>query len=346
MPDGEPPTSDQKARIRGWLAWTIAGIWLLTGLAVFIAARLHPATAVNISLNVSKFSFATDAKGILSPSDEKQVMVSGTGSLQLRISGVHEAILSGASLNTSSLEVQGEPHASCSFYQVRSSGFELEGPAVVTLEAPRAGKSAFSLQTHGALSGNLSSRPAMPGLIPGFTCSRVRVNGGEPGDLEGSFSSQGGGSVFLAADSDLRLDLVLTAQPEIGDTGIPVHDALRFWDTEPGSSEEKSVLLKGDNEVIFERVDKKVALDDADLLEVIPRRDFYLRRFSVINGIQLNLHGITSDVRIGAGPGDMESRMPSLFDQLDNQKRIYAAIPALVALIVGVLERMGLLQKK
>jgi hypothetical protein len=332
--------------MRGWLVWLIGGIWLLTALAVFIATRIHPATPVNIALSVSKFSFSTDAQGILNPSDERQLSFSGTGSLQLRISGVHKVTFNGAPLLASSLEIQGEPYASCAFYHVRSSGIELAGPSEITLEAPRAGKSAFSLQAHGSLSGSLSSRPAEYGMNPGFTCARVRVNGGEHGNVEGSFSLQGGDSVSLAADSNVRLDFVLTALSEIGDTGIPIQKALRFWEIEPGSSEEKTVLLKGKNEVVFESLDKKVTLDDADLLEVVPRNDFYLRRFTVKDGIQLNLHGVASDVRMGPGPGAMENRMPSLFDHLDSQKRIYGVIPALVALIVGIMERMGVFQKK
>lgn len=313
---------------------------------MFIATRIHPAAVVNITLNVSKFSFRTDAQGILSPSNEKQLLVSGTGSLQLQLSGVRGVSFNGSPLQVSSLGIQGEPSAACSFYQVRSSGVELAGPSLVTLEAPRAGRSAFTLKTHGGLSGNLTSRPSEQGLSPGFDCTRVHVNEGPLGDVEGSFSPLGGDSAFLAADSDVRFDFVFSGDPEIGDTQIPVFEEIRFSEIEPGSSEEKTVLLQGKNEVAFEQLDKKVTLDDADLLVVVPKSDFYLRRFSVKDGIHLSLHGVARDVLVGAGVNALENRMPSLFDHLDNEKRFYGVIPALVALIVGILDKMGILEKK
>jgi hypothetical protein len=202
------------------------------------------------------------------------------------------------------------------------------------------------LKAHGSLSGTLTTRPGEDGLQPGFSCARVRVNGAQAGDVEGSFSAQGGDSVFFATSSDTRLDFVLAPNSEIGDTQIPILGELRFSTIDPRTSVEKAVLLPGKNEILFEKLGNKVTLDAADLLVVIPMSKFYLRQFAIKEGIQLSFHGAVQDVRVGAGTSDLRTRMPSAFDQLDNAKRIYGVIPALVALILGVVEKMGGLGKK
>jgi hypothetical protein len=74
---------------------------------------------------------------------------------------------------------------------------------------------------------------------------------------------------------------------------------------------------------------------------VIPRNNFYLRQFTVKDGVQVSLHGIVRDVRTGAGASGLETLVPSAFDHLDNVKRIYGVVPALVAFILGILEKMG-----
>jgi hypothetical protein len=109
---------------------------------------------------------------------------------------------------------------------------------------------------------------------------------------------------------------------------------------DPRTSEEKSVLLNPPPHISFEKLDKKVTLDDADLLVVLPKRDFYLRQFTVKDGIHLSFHGVVADVRAGAGANDLETLMPSFFDHIDNLKRIYGVIPVLVTLILGVMEKM------
>jgi hypothetical protein len=334
---------------RPWLAWLIGGIWLVTALAVLTATRIHPATTTNISLNTRKIAFRTNAGHVLNPSDEEQLLVLGLDSLRIELTTAQMIIVGGKPepTPTAMMELEGGPSASCSFYQIRSGSFELSGPAILTLDKlnPTDAKS-FSLQTHGVLTGNLSSRLAEGSMKPGFECSGVRLNGAPPSDIEGSFSPQGGDSIFLATSADARLDFVLTPQSEVGDTQIPVLDALRFSAIDPRTGDEKSVLLKPPAQIAFEKLDKKVILDDAELLVVVPRNDFYLRQFTVKDGIQLSLHGVVREVQAGAGTSALETLMPSAFDHLDNAKRIYGVIPALVALILGVLEKMGGLGKK
>lgn len=331
---------------RSWIGWTIGGVWILTALAVFIATRMHPATATNALLSVKEFSFRTSATSILGPSNEEQLLVSGVGSLRIEFNSPQMISISGQSMHATTLTMDGESSASCSFYLVRSGGLALGAPSTITLGATSVeGGRSFSMKVHGPLSGNLTSRPSEGDLKPGFECKRVRVNGAPAGDVEGTFSPQGGDSISFAT-SDARLDFVLTAQSEIGDTQIPVLDELHFFAVDPRTGEPKTVLQKGQNEVTFEKLAKKVTINEGDLLVVAPKDNFYLRQFAVKDGIQLSLHGVARDVRSGAGAGDMQTLMPSSFDHLDNAKRIYGVIPALAALILGILEKLGALGKK
>jgi len=43
-------------------------------------------------------------------------------------------------------------------------------------------------------------------------------------------------------------------------------------------------LLKNKNEVSFEKVGKSVTLDEADLLVVVPKNEFYVTQFTVETG--------------------------------------------------------------
>ncbi len=333
--------------IRRWLAWTIRGVWIATILAVLIATHTHPATTAKVSLSVKEISFRTNASRILEPSDEEQLLVSGVGSLQIQLTSAQRVASGGSSFQATSIQIEGEPFASCTFYRVRSGGLDLNGPSIITLGVPStAGTKSFSLKVHGSLSGHLTSRPGEAGLRPGFECTRVHVNGSPVGSVTASFSPQGGDSIFLATSSDAQLSFDLTAQPEIRDTQIPILDEVHFSHIDPRTSQEKTVLLKNKNEVSFEKLGKTVTLDEADLLVVAPKNEFNLSQFTVKDGIHLSMHGVARDVRAGAGASDLATLMPSSLDHLDNIKRIYGVVPAIVALILGILEKMGLLPEK
>jgi hypothetical protein len=332
--------------LRRWLAWTIGGVWVATALAVLIATRIHPSTTANVSLSLREISFRTNASRILGPSDEEQLLISGVGSLQIQLNTPQTIQTGGPPVEATSLQIDGEPSASCTLYQVHSSGFDLTGPAIITLGVPSiAATRSFNLKVHGPFRGNLTSRSGEHDLKPGLECTRVHVNGGPPGNMTVSFSPQGGDSIFFAT-SDAQLTFDLTPQSEIGDTQIPILKEIRFSHIDAHTSEEKTVLLKPPagykNEVSFEKLNKSVTINDADLLVVVPKKnDFYLRQFTVKDGVQVSLHGIVRDVRTGAGVTDLATLMPSSFDHLDNVKRIYGVVPALVAFILGILEKMG-----
>jgi hypothetical protein len=266
--------------------------------------------------------------------------------LQIQFNGPQTLRTGGGTLRVTSLQAEGDSFAACSLYQVRSSGFEVRGPAVITLEVIEVSNArTFSLKAHGELNDNLSSRPSEPGVRPGFECRGVRFNGGPAGDVEGSFSSGGGDSIFVATSPDTRLDFSLARNTDVSDTQIPILTELRFSEIDPRTSEEKSVLLRP-AEISFEKVNRKLTVDASDLLVVVPGDEFYMRNFTIKDGIQLSLHGRVREIRSGAGAKDMATLMPSAFDQLDNAKRIYGAVPLLVGLVLGILEKMGVLGKK
>jgi hypothetical protein len=339
-------TDDPEKAFRPWVAWLIGAIWAGTALAVLILARIHPATTANVSLVTRNISFRTNAGHILGRSNEEQLLVSGVSSLQIEFNSAQSIRTGGTPKHLTSMKAEGDSFASCSFYQVRSSGFEVRGPAVITLEVFDVSNArTFSLKAHGELNDNLSSRPGELGVRPGFECRGVRINGGPTGNVEGSFSPGGGDSIFVATSPDSRLDFSLARNADVGDTQIPILTELRFSEIDPRTSEEKSVLLKP-AEISFEKVNKKTTVDASDLLVVVPADEFYMRNFTIKDGIQLSLHGRVREIRAGAGAKDMATLMPSAFDQLDNAKRIYGVIPLLVGLVLGILEKMGVLGKK
>ena len=335
---------DSEKTLRPWIVWLIAGVWAGTALAVLIAARIHPATTVNLSLHTRKISFRTNASQILGQSDEEQLLVTGVSSLQIQFTRPQMIRTGARSSEATSLDAQGDSLTTCSFYLVRSPGFEVRNPAVITLEA--LGASQASMKSHGVLNDSLSSLPSRKGLQPGFECSGLHVQGGPPVDVESHFTPDGGDSIFLATSTDTRLDFSVSGHSGISDTQIPILSEVRFSEIEPGESEEKSVLLPPAPEITFEDVNKKVTPDPADLLIVTPKGGFYLRQFTVKDGIQLSLHGRVSQVLAGAGASDLATLMPSAFDHLSNSAKIYSAIPAIAGLILGILEKMGVLGKK
>jgi len=332
---------------RPWVAWLIASVWAAVALVVLIAVRIHPSTTADISVNTRKISFRTNATHLLQASDHAQLLISGVSAVQIRFGAEQPIRLDGATLHTGSLNAAGDSLASCSFYQVRSGGFDVRGPAVITLQVSEGEHSkAFSLRTHGEITDELSSLASQPGLPSAFECRGLEVQGKKISTIDGSFYPQGGDTVFLSTSPDARLDFSLGQHSNVGDTQIPVLGELRFSEVEPRSSEEKSVLLDPAAEISFDKTNKKITLKPADLLVVTPKSDFYLRQLKVTDGIHLSLYGRVRDVRTGAGSNAMGTILPSAFDQADSATRLLGAIVTLTGLVLGVLEKMGLLGRK
>jgi hypothetical protein len=328
------------------LAWIIGGIWIVTFLALFITRQIHPATTAKVSVSVKEISFRTNASNILGPSDEEQLLVSGVGLLDIQLNNEHIGTTGGPSFQPGLPQIKGDPSASCTFYRVHSSGLNLTVPSIITIGVPSgAGTGSFSLKVHGSLRGQLTSRPGEPGLQSGFECTRVK--GAPAGNVTRTFSPHGGDSISFITSPDAHLTFDLTAGNQIGDTQIPILDEVRFSHIDPRTSQEKTVLLKNKNEVAFDKVGKSVALGEADLLVVVPKKnDFYVSQFTVADGIHLSMEGMARDVRAGAGATALETLMPSWWEHLDTAKRIYGGVPGLVATILLILGKMGLLPEK
>jgi hypothetical protein len=107
----------------------------------------------------------------------------------------------------------------------------------------------------------------------------------------------------------------------------------------------KASSLSQPNQIFFASTSKSVNLDDADLFIVQPRPGFYIKTVSVEDGIQLTLEGSLQDAQKGPGTNDLKTVMPSMLDRLLNEKGAFALVPSLAALIIGVLERMGVIPK-
>jgi hypothetical protein len=333
--------------IRRWLAFTIGSVWIATILAVFIASRTHPATRAKVVLSVREISFRTNAGHILAPSDEEQLLVSGVETLRIQLKSVQAITTVHSSFPATLIQIDGEPSASCTFYRVRSGGLDLSEASIVRFTVPNiTATRSFSLKVHGALSGRLTSRPGEAGLNPGVECTRVRMNGVLVEHVAVPFSPQGGDAIFLATSSDAQLSFDLAPQNEIGDTQLPILGEVRLSHIDPRTSVEKTVLLKNKNEVSFEKLGKIVPLDEADILVVDPKNEFYVDQFMVRDGIHLSLRGVARDIRAGAAASDLATLMPSSLDHLDNLRRIYGIVPSIVGLILGILEKMGVLPGK
>jgi hypothetical protein len=342
--------------MRRTVGLAVVACFLLPAIAVLFAARMHPTTTANITLSTQKLAFVTDTRRILSPDDNEQLIVTGIDLLELPSAQGTPIVVDGKRITISTLKISGEPGTSCRFYRVRSSAFELSGPAMITLEASarssKAGHAAwFSLKSHGAMKATITSRQQAGSSRPEFACDRVHVNGGPLVDtIEATLTVGGGDLMLLNTSSDCRLDFQVAPNSEIGDSQIPIRSELRFSEIDPDTADEKAVLLRppsgSTNEVLFDDVDRKVALDDADLLVVSPDKHFYLRHFRIKDGIQVSMHGVVRDVQVGAGPDAMESHMPSLFDHMDTEKRLWLAVPAIAGTFLGFLEKMGLLRSK
>ena len=340
-------SSDSEKPRRSWIIWLVAGIWTATAIAVFVLTRIHPATTATVSVNTKKVSFRTDAGHLLGPADQEQLLVSGVKSLSVQFNKAQTLRTSSATRpNTNAVHAVGDSFSSCTFYGVRSNGFDVLGVSTITLETVEVSKDqSFGLRVHGALSEKLSSRPSQHGLTSGVECAGVHIDGGPAEDLESTFSAEGGDSIYVATAPDARLDFTLAGHPEVRDTQIPLRNELRFSEIYPGETTEKSVLL-APADILFDRVGKKASVDSGNLLVVTPRKDLYIRQFAVGKGIQLTVHGSVRQIRAGAGPADLASLMPSAFDHMDSSMRIYGAIPALAGLLLGILEKMGILGKK
>jgi hypothetical protein len=84
---------------------------------------------------------------------------------------------------------------------------------------------------------------------------------------------------MLATTVDARFDFDRAPHSAIADTQIRVLGDLRFWEVEPGSGDTKNVLLGSENKVFFEKINQSFTLNEADLLLLVPNKDFLFKTF-------------------------------------------------------------------
>jgi hypothetical protein len=330
--------------LRRWIFWLVIGVWVGTGLLIFILTQIQPRALANVSLLVRQVSFKTNAKEILSRINAQELVISRISSLE-----IHGKQALNISVNNHpvpkavSLRVDGKSPASCSFDKVTGSGLMLSDPSLVTLIWPGK-KNSFGITFHGWIKGSLTSQPGA-----GVTCRNVEIDGKSVETVDVEFSLSGGDSVNFTTVTDGRFDFRDLDSLLVDDSQIPISGPIQVLSVGPGAdpAEPKTVLLApkaGEkNRITFDGIGKEIILDNADLLVIVPDNDFYLREFKVDDGILLNLHGVINEIRIGAGAKDLRSAMPSLFDHIDARSRVLGVIPAIVALLIGVLEKMKVL---
>jgi hypothetical protein len=162
----------------------------------------------------------------------------------------------------------------------------------------------------------------------------------------------GASQTTFGTHGDAQLSYRVRSNEIPGESQVHVSGPLSIAHTDPADpGQEKGVILNpissdSKNQIVFDDISRTVLLNPNDLVLIQPGADLYIRRFIVDHGIQLDIHGTVRDIRVGAGSKNLRSCMPSIFDTLDNKKRIYGAIPGIVAFILGLFEAVGLLPRK
>ena len=341
---------DQKG-MRSWIIWVVACTWLATFLAVLILSRIHPPATVGVSLYTRELSFRTDANEVLSPMNEDQLIITRIAKIRVDGQKMRFSFDHGSPKVEDLIELSGLPGATCSFYLIRSSPITLSDRlSQITFWKPIPNShSAFAFKSHGSLTGSLTGQPSTSQERSGFSCTRVSFNNQEFRQIDAMFQSPGDSVHFYTA-ADTQLDFRLSPASDVEDTQIPVLSTLRFSHVTPGSEpQEKAVLVPPPsgqkNARTFDGLDHTVEIPDADLLLIRPQSNFYLKRIDAKDSIEVNFHGNVQEVQLGAGSSDLRSVMPSLFDHLSTQKKVYGVVPGIVAIIFGILDKMKILPR-
>lgn len=111
--------------MRSWVIWIVGCTWALTVLAIFILSRIHPPATVCVSLYTQELSFLTDAKEVLGPMKEDQLIITRISKIEVDGEKVQFNFDHGSPEVEDVGELYGLPGATCSFYVVRSSSIQL-----------------------------------------------------------------------------------------------------------------------------------------------------------------------------------------------------------------------------
>jgi hypothetical protein len=334
--------STLKPILRPWITWTIASVWVGTAIAVGALSLIHKSTTATLTVHVREVRFPTDPGTIFDPIDQHQFTIAGMAEADISTGG---SAGSGATLDVKLTDGT----SACNFYNVRTGPLKLLAESEIVLLWPkRADVNSFSIRSSGAISGTVIPM-SDGGTDSVFQCSDVEGGAGSVKMLKGSLSTAFDSSFLTKGHALLNYHSMTNTLP--GEQQVRVSGNMNVFHADfAASKEEKATLLEPlpdqFNQVVFDEFSRKVPLSVNDLVIVKPGADFYIRKLVIERGIQIEGHGTVNDILVGAGSQNYKSVMPSLFETLDRQKRLFTVVPSIVAFIAGVLEAVGLLPKK
>jgi hypothetical protein len=322
------------------IAWVVGATWAATAGVVTFLYFVRPTTTVHVSLLASDLSLPVRSARLFTPSNDVEVVVSEVERLEVFFTANN----SDAGTSPASSVLVGGSGTSCFFSSTRSSPITLKGDATIRIRATNtANQLGFSVTSDVPMSGELTSQPASGTLRPTYRCVGKAV----PERFEAEVPSDKTAAILYLTASNAAISVAPSAQAASIGSALEIVQPFKIAEVDAVSGEETSALLEGrsvdTNFIIFESLGRKVSLDYRDIIQIAPGGRLRLRGLSVDHGIHADLHGVVSNVRRGSGVGDMETIMPRALDYCLNAKGMLGLIPALVTLVLGILERMHVL---
>ncbi len=314
--------------------------------------EVHLPTSATIELYTRQISLGTDVTAMLNSADQAQLTISGPATFKIIVatSGKHGPLKEDA-------EIIDAPNSasSCSFYRVHSeplhlvkTGQEKPGDGKITLLWPQnSGTNSIALRvrqsTRGSLTGNRE-----PGRGTSFLCSGITPSGPHGDIFQGALSDEAETTFQTSGDAQITLH---EESPESLEGNMLVTGPVRAERVDPINGGQTTATLldppsSEKNKIVFDSFARTLLLNKSDLVELFPGKDLYVTSLIVNNGIGLHMHGTVTDVRVGSGTGNLRSFMPSVFDLLSSEQRVFGAIPSVVAFVLAIYKAMGLLTKK
>jgi hypothetical protein len=328
--DAEPTAAPTSGKSKVLHRVLVLCVWTFTAVVVFALCRYHPPARLTATLHLKEILFKTSASHILQAGNVRQVLFSRVARLQINT----PIFPFQAERHTNTFEILGDDDTLCTVSSVRIDSIHLDGtPVLLSLRWQDQSKS-FSISSHNAMSGSLTFNNINAPAV--LSCTGMSAEGGRHTNRTVPVSPGTTASFFT--DSDARIDF--RDPDQVGqDSQIPILGNLIFARTEPGREPISTIVDK--SSIDFDDTNVHIDLPGADMLSLYPRSGFYLRKISISEGLNADFHGEVREVLEGSGQADMRSRMPSQFDLLNTRMKILAAIPALVALVIGILRELG-----
>jgi hypothetical protein len=319
--------------LRSRIAWPIAFVWILTTICVVTSTFIHPVADAKLNLNVRRLTIESDRSVFVVPAENREVLFSNISSI--RNPSEH-------------LDLTGSANSTCAFYNVRSSSVRISERSEVSFlwnssKIKNALPVPLSLSFEVPIFMTLTTQPGKSGM----SCAGMSNDQSSIGSVERVFSADGGAEFEVSTLSTSTVNFIPVPGTETKQTQIPIVAPIDFWQVDQATQARISVLRTPSpnkpNEVAFPVFSKVHTIPPDELISVVPSSGFYLTSINFTDGIQVTLEGPVKDLRTGPGVADMRSIMPTLLDRYQNQKGVLALIPAFVAFVIGLLEKIKLL---